>query len=226
MNRERTNLNENTNRCVTNFLHPCLRLLPDLSNRNRVYPMEKDAPKNSEFFYLQSKSTIRTIHIKPEKKQIVKRHSTFDRRNPFRSSLSEEYWFTKCDKPLQHGSCHCSFRNSQRVSKMSSDIINLQMNNCKVRISVKIVNIETYIERLMQETFLQAFQEYFILKGSDKKNGLDNLGYLKDFNDVVLRRKDQRKSGETANQDINKYTFTVNKSCVHRKDQQQKEVKY
>ena len=52
----------------------------------------------------------------------------------------------------------------------------------------RIVNVETFVERIIQETIFEAFQEYCVLRSQGK--GVVNLGYQKiDDEDVVLRKK-------------------------------------
>lgn len=72
----------------------------------------------------------------------------------------------------------------------------------------RIVNVETFVERIIQETIFEAFQEYYILQGQSK--GIDNLAYQKIENDVdeVILRKPQ---------------FIISKQpriCIHKKPAQ------
>lgn len=53
----------------------------------------------------------------------------------------------------------------------------------------RIVNVETFVERIIQETIFEAFQEYYILQNQTK--GIDNLGYQKvenELDEVILRK--------------------------------------
>lgn len=75
-------------------------------------------------------------------------------------------------------------------------------------ISKRIVNVETFVERIIQETIFEAFQEYYILQNQTK--GIDNLGFQKVENDVdeVILRKPK---------------FIISKQprlCVHKKSTQ------
>lgn len=49
----------------------------------------------------------------------------------------------------------------------------------------RIINVETFVERIVQETIFEAFQEYFIIKNREK--GIINLA----FDEEVLLRKRQ-----------------------------------
>lgn len=231
-------IREITNGCVMSMFSPCLTLLTNLRNRNNIYPLQPILPENSEILKICSKVRIRIIHVKPEKKylsrQNFKRHSTLDRGNPIRTSLSEEYWFTRCNKPLRLNSCNCSFRRSQRLSNNFNEIVNAPINTNNVKVTVKIVNTETYIERLIQETFLQAFQEYFVSNVKREETGVHSNS-TEDINGVQLRHKHKEKTDTPAVLEINesitsqesqknKYTFTQSRTCGHAKEMQ-KEVK-
>lgn len=231
-----------TNGCDMNIFNQCFKLLPNISNRNCIYPLEVSAPDDSEFIKLQSKIQIRTIHVKPDnyiKDNINKR--SYELRNQFRRSLSEEYWFTRCNKPIRNTSCNCSFRRSQRVSNIN-DVIDEQPNISNLRVNVKIINIETYVERLMEETFLQAFQECFILNSKTRNNYIfDNYAYLNDDGDgnidddeddgddymVDVNLRNKSEECLNVNDDIKnkKYSFAKDKCCIH-KNGTEKTVRY
>lgn len=93
--------------------------------------------------------------------------------------------------------------------------------------STKIKNVETFIERLIQDTFFEAFQEYYILKNNE--TGKINLAYETTEDDVIvtLRRKfkpcvrgtETPKSIAIPNVNICSVDGSKLNKCVHKKVQ-------
>ena len=102
--------------CFPKVFDSWQQILSSLNLRHPVYPLDPIAPENSEFFIVDAKIRIRVIHVGPDSVHKV-RYSL--EQGSKRSSLSEEYWFTKWNKPLKIG-CNCSFRRSFRLSTLSS----------------------------------------------------------------------------------------------------------
>lgn len=203
--------------CISKLIHPCTNFLTHLNIGHPVHPIEPSAPDHSEFVEINSKIKIRVIHVTPTQVQIpseyrpAPRNSVNKKRNT--NSLSEEYWFTRWNKPLKIGNCNCSFRRSLCYPGLSStipELVDSRIDECetdihlnartKVRLSVrerppvKIVNVHTYVERLIEETFFEAFQEYFMQQDSQwiSTKGIDNPTYVNtedDLKEVVLRKK-------------------------------------
>ncbi|RZC39497.1 abhydrolase domain-containing protein 8-like [Asbolus verrucosus] len=95
-----------TSGCFPKVVNSWQQLLSLLNIRHPVYPLDPIAPENSEFFLIDSKIRIRVIHIAPEsiQKPLSSGHYSLELHpNSKRSSLSEEYWFTKWNKPLKIG---------------------------------------------------------------------------------------------------------------------------
>lgn len=108
-----------SNGCISKVVDSWRSLLSTLSIGHRIYPSDPSIPKEHEFIVINSKICIRVIHIYPGNTRklllpqpIINDPNTISKR----SSLSEEYWFTKWNKPLKIGSCNCSFRRSLRYS--------------------------------------------------------------------------------------------------------------
>lgn len=57
----------------------------------------------------------------------------------------------------------------------------------------RITNVATFVERIVQDTFYEAFQEYYIIKNKKlNSGGTLNLAYVKNEDDdceVILRKK-------------------------------------
>lgn len=99
--------------------------------KHPIHPLDPIAPENSEFFLIDSRIRIRIIHLKPESAQKYKSHHDY----PYskRSSLSEEYWFTKWNKPLKIGVCNCSFRRSLRLDILTNQSLRTPIENKRER---------------------------------------------------------------------------------------------
>lgn len=92
----------------------------------------------------------------------------------------------------------------------------------------KIKNVETFVERLIQDTFFEAFQEYYILKNKNE-TGKTNLAYETTEDDVIItiRRKftpcakDTETLKATSHPNVNKSSADGSKlsKCVHKKVQ-------
>nr|XP_022902003.1 protein ABHD8-like [Onthophagus taurus] len=176
----------------------CCKILdfcPIFNVRHQIHPRDASGPKHNEFVRIDRKKTLRVIHVKPESENLPRvsyEHEKNKRKSNNRHSITEEYWFTRWNKPLKGGNCNCSFRRSQRYSKNS--FINKSFSSNDVRISnydlpaTKIVDVETFVERLIQDTYFEALQEYLV---KVKNIGIDNLAFqtLDELDGVMLRRK-------------------------------------
>lgn len=115
-----------SNGCISKVVDSWRSLLSTLSVGHRVYPSDPNAPKEHEFVVINSKIRIHVIHICPgniRKSLLPQPVITDQNTNSKRCSLSEEYWFTKWNKPLKIGNCNCSFRRSLRYSAVLSQPI-------------------------------------------------------------------------------------------------------
>lgn len=199
----------NDNSCLKH-LHSCFCLKSLLTISQQVHPTNPSDSKHSEFLVIDNKKTLRIIHVKPEAQISRITYDNIEKRlSMSRHSLTEEYWFTRWSKPLRAGSCNCSFRRSQRYSRLSNqfgcmsfsqlktnrpnshvEISNLENMNIAV---TKITNIDTFVERLVQETYFEALREFLIQSEPEimtSTKGYDNLAYKVDnFDDVMLRNK-------------------------------------
>lgn len=239
--------------CIPKLIRPCANFLTFLHTGYPIHPVQPAAPDCSEFVIINSKIQIRVIHVTPTHIQVplVSPRSSVNRKRNA-NSLSEEYWFTRWNKPLKIGNCNCSFRRSlcfqaATTSPVSTDSgVNARNNNghlnarTKVRLStrerppVKIINMDTYVERLLQETFFEAFQEYFMHQNMQSISGIDNPTYINsesNLEDVVLRRKKNSTPQLTVKADIlssdsiiieqpvqnNQNLFVRNTNCDHLK---------
>jgi hypothetical protein len=120
--------------CFPKVVNSWQQLLTTLNIKHPVYPLDPIAPEHSEFFLIDSKIRIRVIHISPESVQKTTGHYGLELHQNFkRSSLSEEYWFTKWNKPLKIGNCNCSFRRSLRLSVLSNQSNRLKPDDNRER---------------------------------------------------------------------------------------------
>lgn len=193
---------------VRKFLFPCTSLFPPF-NGHAVHPLQPTAPEYSEFVMVSSKIQIRVIHIRPNDIQFATDFPCINVRNK-RYSLSEEYWFTRWNKPLKSGLCNCSFRRSQRFSIISDTCPSLQLCENDLQMSdiggkrfsnfdlpaIRITNVETYVERILQETLFEALQEYIVQETikqmpNDGSQGVNNSAFIiskDDIDEIVLRK--------------------------------------
>ncbi|XP_018578974.1 protein ABHD8-like [Anoplophora glabripennis] len=226
-----------SNGCISKVVDSWRTLLSTLNVGQRVYPSDPSVPKDCEFIVINSKIHIRVLHIYPGtiRKSLLTQPVINDpNRISKRSSISEEYWFTKWNKPLKIGNCNCSFRRSMRYSVVLNQPIVQSAGKRESVLSVdlpptKIKNVETFVERLIQDTFFEAFQEYYILK-SKNETGKTNLAYETTEDDVIvtLRRKFKPSTKDTENiksaanpSENNKNSVDDSrfKRCVHKKVQ-------
>lgn len=148
---------------IQSFLEECLSCR---RIKHSVHPVEKIAPEFSEFVVINSKIRLRCIHVHPDslrKSRVLDFHTGLERSN--RSSLSEEYWFSKWNKPHRPqriGSCNCSFRKSLRLSTLSSQDVNIidkiPVSRCETEEPIR-----TYFNFL-------TFQGNYTRKGNYKNN--------------------------------------------------------
>ncbi|KRT83444.1 hydrolase [Oryctes borbonicus] len=203
----------------------CLKSLLNISYQ--VHPINPSGPRYSEFLVIDSKKTLRIIHVKPDS-QIARINfdSPEKRLSMSRHSLTEEYWFTRWSKPLKTGSCNCSFRRSQRYSKLSNQFNTISFSQLKnhsnsnldisnidnVKLAAtKITNIDTFVERLVQDTYFEALQEYIVKTEIELKNKnqmcYDNVAYnIDNLDNIVLRNKIEPDEGAT---DLNNVGKTI-----------------
>lgn len=179
-----------------------------LRKNHAVHPVDTITPEFSEFVEINSKIRLRCIHILPDslrKSKVLNFYNEQGRSN--RSSLSEEYWFSKWNKPYKPqrvGSCNCSFRKSLRLSTLSSqDMIIIDKPPVaraalQEKIDPRQTNLEIYVERLLKNTILDAFQEYYMME-SLKKNqtGFVNLAFT--LNEDSTQQEEQTQRIETEN---------------------------
>lgn len=155
-------------------LQTYVNLLPCFKLGRAVHPSEPVAPEYSEFLEISSRRRIRVIHIKPEK--AVKENAN---RRSFRLS-TEEYWFTRWNRPMRNVACNCSFRRSQRFSKYSVSSFRQSATTSKEKTFV----VENYADKLICDILVAAFKEYTVNIEQqrindlcNKKEGIDNLAY-------------------------------------------------
>lgn len=81
----------------------------------------------------------------------------------------------------------------------------------------KIKNVETFVERIIQETFLEAFYEFYMIK--KKESGAINFSYETTEDDEVVTLR--RKINQNGNLERKSDSKTVNSSqnCVHKNTQ-------
>lgn len=193
--------------CATKVTQPCQGFLRYFTLGHPVHPVEPTAPDHSEFVSLGSKIRIRVIHVKAGDDTVLKDCYPCFNVNTKRLSLSEEYWFTRWNKPLKTGICNCSFRRSLRYSmleeKVVTDVKENRLSNFDTP-ATRITNVETFVERLVQEMLFEAFQEYIMSKSpkltpKNVKQGVSNTGYEDDTDGILLRKKsDSIKSDNAA----------------------------
>ncbi|CAH0561772.1 unnamed protein product [Brassicogethes aeneus] len=189
--------------CVPKVVSTWRSFVSSLKFGHQVHPLDPIPPEDSEFIVIDSKFNIRVIHIKPSEK---KRPPPVLRESFKRNSLSEEYWFTKWNRPLKIGNCNCSFRRSMRYSIITNQPskVNSEKSALNLDKPTKIINVETFVDRLIQETFFESFQEYY-MSLSNKTSGKVNLAYdiTEEEFGVTLRKKN--------------YHDVEKKQCVHKK---------
>ncbi|KAF5293318.1 hypothetical protein FQR65_LT10983 [Abscondita terminalis] len=189
MNYENSSTRSSLCESTAKVLSPCVSFLRNFTCGQSVHPLEPAAPQFSEYLLLPHHRRLRIIHILPNTTiKNIHRPLSDSKIRSSRSSLSEEYWFTRWNKPLKLGNCNCSFRRSQRFSSLSHQRLSLSVyrpvsviandtnNLSQYNIPpTKIVNLETFVERLIQETLFEVFQEYFMKTATNLNNQNDGL---------------------------------------------------
>lgn len=203
-----------SNGCIPKILNPIRNIFTSF-NGHQVHPLEPIGPKDCDFILINSKIHLRVLHVNPDN---LRRSFLFSLNNSEvytskRSSLAEEYWFTKWNKPLKIGNCNCSFRRSIRFSVISTQP-SIQEKSVSTKSTfdlppTKIVNAETFVERLIQETFFEAFQEYYMITTNNQSLGTINLAYESTEDDCLVNLRKKCKNEEK----------TKRPSCAHKKQQ-------
>lgn len=210
-NEEKMNTSIQDDNSCFKHLHSCFCLKSLLNINHQIHPTNPSGSKHSEFLVVDNKKTLRIIHIKPDLQISRINYDNHEKcLSMSRHSLTEEYWFTRWSKPLRAGSCNCSFRRSQRYSKLSNQFNTVSFSqlkhnhfNSNVDISslddlklaaTKITNIDTFVERLVQDTYFEALQEYLIRLEIEHDNrnqtAYDNKAYNVDrFDNVIVLRR-------------------------------------
>lgn len=135
-------------------------LLSCFKKRHSVHPEQPVAPKHNEFFNVTSQRRIRIIHIKPEISNVQLRrdhHILNKRRTDKTQTLSGEYWFTCWNRPIQTDKCNCSFRKSTGNNKSDKVIVPVNIDKSY---NEKNSKIESYVEKIITNALLIAYQEY------------------------------------------------------------------
>ncbi|XP_056646507.1 protein ABHD8-like [Diorhabda sublineata] len=216
--------------CGTKVVQSWRTLVNTLNTGHKIYPLDLNPSRDCEFIVIDSKIQIRVIHVLPgfvRRSIVVSQPILFDTK---RCSLSEEYWFSKWNKPLKLGNCNCSFRRSFRHSIISSQPLGYSNETSRKLVPslelspTKITNIATFVERLIQDTFFEAFYEYYMVKNKDNRgrntnNGQINLGYeVTDEDNIVITLRKKTKSNDfAANKTDLRNSFCVRKTCIHKK---------
>ena len=198
------------------IFRPCMYFIPHCNVQNQIYPSENGDYKlgYDEYVTVGRNKTLRVIHMKPiDAKQAFYKHAE-QRQSLSGQSLAEEYWFMRWSRPLRLDRCQCSFRKSDRFSKLSDSIlsdngIQLKSDVCRVSValchssknklshfdipSMEIMNIEKFAEGLMQEIFFKAIQEVILTNAKENIiGGIINFGFndsKHDIDGVILRQK-------------------------------------
>ncbi|CAG9855301.1 unnamed protein product [Phyllotreta striolata] len=187
--------------------------LSTLNAGHRIHPLDQTPPTDCFI----------------RKSVILSQPVLYDSTNSKRCSLSEEYWFSKWNRPFKIGNCDCSFRRSMRYSIISNQP-SVRAENSRKTVScteqppIKITNLTTFVERLIQETFLEAFHEYYMLQTKSegiKGTGQVNLGYeiTDEENEVITIRKKLKSNEKAASFRTDIRRASPKKSCVHKKNQ-------
>lgn len=187
--------------CVEKLAGPCRGFFRYFTLGHPVHPVQQTAPNNSEFINLGPKIRIRVIHVKPSNETVLKEQYPCFSFNTKRLSLTEEYWFTRWNKPLKTGICNCSFRRSLRYSAiMDVKSDTKRLSNFDLP-ATRITNVDTFVERLVQDTLFEALQEYVMskkvkLNPKNVKQGVSNTSYevSEDDTDGVFLRSGSAKS--------------------------------
>ncbi|XP_060515892.1 protein ABHD8-like isoform X2 [Cylas formicarius] len=201
------------NGCIPKVVNSWRSRLTTLNTGHRIHPLEPVPANNCEYIVIDSKIRIRVIHVSPENQR-----KCFTIPKEFlskRSSLSEEYWFTH-NKPLRSANCNCSFRRSLRYSVISNEPVPLNeafkqsLRNPQWP-PTKIKDVETFVQHLIQETFYEAFQEYY---ARHKESGEVNAAYETTEADGIVTLL-KKKTPVTEKPQGN-----AKKQCVHKRKTQ------
>ncbi|KAF5274523.1 hypothetical protein FQA39_LY07135 [Lamprigera yunnana] len=204
MNREDSTNYNSLCESTVKMLRPCVSFLTNFTCGHSIHPLEPASPQFSEYLILPHCRRLRIIHILPN--TTLKNSINDVKLCTSRSSLSGEYWFTRWNKPLKLGNCNCSFRRSQRFSALSLSTyspLSISLNiNSKSPYNIpptKIVNLEIFVERLIQETLLEVFQ---VMKTSTniyaniRNDGISNCDFNYREVDAAVLRKPEKLSFE------------------------------
>lgn len=196
--------------CAAKLIRPCQGFFRYFTLGHPIHPIQPAAPNHSEFISLGSKVHIRVIHVKSGDDAVLKEQYPCFNFNTKRLSLSEEYWFTRWNKPLKTGTCNCSFRRSLRYSAICDDknndlgVVQVKQNRLSNfdTPATRITNVETFVERLLQETLFEAFQEYLVSRSikltNNVKQGVSNSAYAISEDEVLLRKSINKNSCDNA----------------------------
>jgi len=210
------------------------RVVNKILSAGVIHPSQPILLEHSEFITVKG-NKLRIIHVKPENVKLPIKSTHLEaaekRLSLSRNSLTEEYWFTRWNKPLRSNPCNCSFRKSGRFSRVSIKEVNEPKH-------VVIHNVETFVERLIQETVFEAFQEYFIcsskpkekdkieqIKNKQNKNlnkagcGHENLAFTDEVDSVMLRNKITKPAPAVLEAECKASTVVnnnVKKTCNHK----------
>lgn len=188
---------QQTGGCFGKLLGPVQNFVSKCATGHPIYPAEPVAPNHSEYLLVKHHQRLRVIHIKSDEAINITGEQE-KRRSTNRNSLSEEYWFTRWNKPLLLDNCRCSFKRLQRYSLLSNKgYSNCLPNKRTLKTyslpSVKIANVDTFVERLVEETLFAALNELQVqqnaLSTSLETGGTVNLGYSGEVDDTVVRKR-------------------------------------
>ncbi|KAK9890146.1 hypothetical protein WA026_008952 [Henosepilachna vigintioctopunctata] len=170
-----------------------------------IHPLEPITTEYSEFLVLNTKIKLHCIHINPDllRKSKILEFQSQEVKNK-RTSVSDEYWFTKWNKPSRTVNCNCSFRKSLRLSLASSPDVNvidvppILRNNVPSSIQHKIKYLENFVESLIEITLQEAIQEFYIAK-CRKNNSLGIVNLAFTLGEVHLESNNSSPPSKEAN---------------------------
>lgn len=205
----------------SSILDSCSSIFSCFKLKHRVHPQQPVEPKYSEFFEVTSRRRLRIIHLKPSKTEHVQKENAGIGEKTTDNRVSGEYWFTCWNKPIQaNGTCNCSFRKSKKN-------LNVESRNrfsCTSNDSVRNDRLDYFVEKLITNTMLIAYQEYLkniigetgVLskKNLRSKKGVVNLSYDSDGDEKPERAKPSTNK-KTLNLTLRKCRThnTTNKVC-------------
>ncbi|KAJ9595693.1 hypothetical protein L9F63_013106 [Diploptera punctata] len=212
---------------VQNFMsravRPCITWIPCLQRWRQVHPATSTSNTHvgDKFIHLGSHRRIRVIHIESNKHKVnswyvvgkdddlenmgykseglnvSNKRKSLSLLSNYSELSSEEYWFTRWNKPLKAADpCNCSFRKSWRNSMGDSQILvnqpkvisdvnqDLHYEQFSQNISSKVQNryllIETFAERMLEGIWNEVFN-CFSESESKKPNYIISTSDTKDF---------------------------------------------